>query len=266
MTSHEIMQADLLDIIFEQRNKQYGAYALRKNYGSQMNRALALTFASVLLLLFIIQHFHSSSSASSEKAEEFVVVDRYIPTEKIKQTPPEPKPKVVAARQEKLTTNIVIVKHTDDPLLTQDDLVKAHVGIMKVEGPDLVPDVPPTPPMPAANGTGQGLQAPTSRFEALERQPEFPGGMQAWINFLSRYLQVPGDLEPGEKKTAMVRFQVAGDGTVTNFEIIQSAGEQFDREVIRVLKKMPRWSPAIQNGHNVSVSFTQPVTFVGPEQ
>ena len=64
----------------------------------------------------------------------------------------------------------------------------------------------------------------------------------------------------------IVRFAVGVDGSITQFEILQSGGTAFDNEVIRVLKKMPKWKPAVQNGQTVSVMFTQPVTFVAYEE
>jgi len=86
------------------------------------------------------------------------------------------------------------------------------------------------------------------------------------MEFLSRNLRTPSELEAGQKRNVMVRFTVGEDGSVTQFEIVQSGGEAFDREVIRVLKKMPKWKPAIQNGRPVSVLFTQPVTFLAVEE
>jgi protein TonB len=74
---------------------------------------------------------------------------------------------------------------------------------------------------------------------------------------------VPGDLEDGEKKIVVVRFIVSTEGSLTGFEVLQSAGNIYDQEVIRVLKKMPKWKPALQNSVPVSKSFTQPVSFVG---
>ena len=103
-------------------------------------------------------------------------------------------------------------------------------------------------------------------FVPVESGPEFPGGREAWTVFLNRHLQTPDYLEPGEKKLVLIRFFVDTDGAVNGFKVLQSGGAVFDDEVIRVLRKMPRWKPAIQNGHPVAVSFTQPVTFVGVEQ
>ena len=67
-------------------------------------------------------------------------------------------------------------------------------------------------------------------------------------------------------KLCMVKFIVGEDGKVTAFEVVQSGGAAFDNEVIRVLKKMPQWKPAIQNGQTVKAMFTQPVTFQSVEE
>ena len=108
-------------------------------------------------------------------------------------------------------------------------------------------------------------QNPETKDLLVQREPEFPGGAQAWLNFLTRTLRVPDDLEAGEKKKVLIRFQVCNDGLVTGFEVLQSAGKTFENEVIRVLRKMPKWKPAIQNNLPVSRSYTQPVIFIGVE-
>ena len=87
-----------------------------------------------------------------------------------------------------------------------------------------------------------------------------------FAEFLKRYLNTPADLEVGEKKVVVVRFMIDIDGVISRTEIIQSGGDKYDREVIRVLRKMPKWVPAIQNGTKVATYFTQPVSFVGIEE
>ena len=103
-------------------------------------------------------------------------------------------------------------------------------------------------------------------FVAEEKDPQFPGGQEALKQFLARNLGSPGDLEEGEKKVVKVKFKVEKDGSVTALEIVSSGGNDFDREVVRVCKKMPRWIPAVQNGINVPVSYVLPVTFIGTEE
>lgn len=101
---------------------------------------------------------------------------------------------------------------------------------------------------------------------APDRQPQFPGGNQAWLAFLNTHLRPPQDLESGEKRVVNIRFFVDVDGTIANFQVARSGGNVFDNEVIRVLKKMPKWIPAMQGGQPMAVAFTQPVTFVGQEE
>src|SRR6266498_1137592 len=81
--------------------------------------------------------------------------------------------------------------------------------------------------------------------------------------FLMKYLVTPDELEAGEKKIVLVRFMVDAEGTISKTEIVQTGGDKFDREVIRVLNKMPKWIPAMQNGAKVTTWFTQPVSFIG---
>ena len=94
---------------------------------------------------------------------------------------------------------------------------------------------------------------------------QYPGGKEAFAKFLTKYLITPGELEAGEKKTVLVRFMVDADGTISKTEVLQSDGEDYSREVIRVLAKMPKWIPAMQNGTKVATWFTQPVSFIGVE-
>ena len=98
------------------------------------------------------------------------------------------------------------------------------------------------------------------------RDPGFPGGPAAWLKFLQRYLKSPADVEPGQRIEVQVRFWVDIDGSISRTEIIKSGGNTFDKEVLRVLKKMPKWEPALQAGRPIAVAFHQPVIFVGEEQ
>jgi periplasmic protein TonB len=262
MTSKEILKASLLEIVFENRNKQYGAYALRKFYSNRLAIALALTMSLVLLACLLIPSSNSQNVISQ-------IIHNPVVIAQVDITPPD-------LRAQPAQAKVAVAKH----LKTQDFFV-----------PEVVPDKTFTNPVPSASelhnggmintggvegGTGeQGPATPVvvgsgnnsnavaqnSDFHSVEMEPEFPGGKEAWATFLSRYLQVPGELEAGERKTVVVKFQVSEEGVVTNFEIVQSAGKSFDNEVLRVLKRMPKWKPAIQNNHKVATSFTQPVTF-----
>jgi protein TonB len=264
MTSNEILKADPLDILFDNRNKQYGAYTLRKKYNQRLGLALGISLSTLLFFFVLIPKNQSAIVFDTPDHDSVVLRTVKIPDEVKKIIPlPQVKPVVQTFRQQQFTTMVI----------TQDDKVKVTVADQNqlltnlISNQTIGGDIPtgvvslikdPTP-APAE-------EAPKKAdVDIVQKEPEFPGGQEAWLKFLQRNLVAPSELEPGEKKTVFIRFVVAADGTVTGFEIIQSSGKVFDNEVIRVLKKMPKWKPAIQNGQPVPRFFTQPVTFMGVE-
>jgi protein TonB len=269
MTSHEIIKADLLDILFDNRNKQYGAYALRRQYNSRLTMALGIALSSILLLFFFLKP-GSSTTHYVESEKKFVrIVDiPPIPPQVLKPpVPPTPPRQNLAQSSLTQRFNMVDNPDPDKELKPMDEIERSAISSSNITG-DFVPEIQSVTKPEIANGNGLNgnKEEDKTEFAPLEKSPEFPGGPQAWANFLNRYLQTPEDLEPGEKKLVLISFLVDADGSVTGFKVVRSGGNAFDNEVIRVLKKMPKWKPAIQNGRPVSVPFTQPVTFVGLEQ
>jgi protein TonB len=178
-----------------------------------------------------------------------------------KQTTPAP-----AVRQTAFVNPVITEDDKAKNLMPdQTDLLKGLISDQTKEGIDAT-NIPVIKDIPVVNTPVKEDQKNTSIIDPVQKEPEFPGGQQAWLNFLQKYLIAPEELEPGEKKNVQIRFQVSAEGVVNNFEIVQSAGGAYDNEVIRVLKKMPKWKPAIQNGQPVARAFTQPVTFMGVEQ
>jgi len=268
MTSQQILQADLLDILFEQRNKSYGAYQLRKTYHRQLVKAVVVALSSVLVLLFFFKPSYSKAAFGKDEGKVVVVENLALPPEQKKPEQPKipPAPKT-AVRQQLFIDLIAIKEQVTTPVPPVDALKNVAISNITTVGADVNTLQPP--PIAEARGTGNaGRTGETESAKELapDKQPQFPGGMQAWLAFLSRNLHAPEELESGEKKTVVIRFHVAEDGSIANFQVEQSAGSAFDEEVIRVLRKMPRWTPAMQAGRPVSVSFTQPVTFVGVEE
>ena len=92
--------------------------------------------------------------------------------------------------------------------------------------------------------------------------PSYPGGMDALKRFLQKNLTNPRDLEEGEMVSVKIRFVVGYDGKLKSFTTVQDGGEEFNKEVVRVLKKMPEWVPGKTKGQNVSVYYVIPVKFV----
>lgn len=263
MTSQQILHADALDILFENRNKAYGAYALRKHYPKEVAKGLAVAATLPLLLLFAFQP-NLRTIGEKDDGPEVVVTQVALPKEVPVLPKPQPPVQHIPVKQQTFTNNLQITdKEVVDPLAAQNQLIDAAVSSTTVDGPVVTDWQPPQDAAPSTAAIGAEDDKPKPEAPLISRSPEFPGGMKAWTAFLNRHLHSPQDLEEGEKKTVLVRFNVAEDGTVTAFQVAQSAGSEFDNEVIRVLKKMPKWMPALQAGQPIAVSFAQQVSFVG---
>jgi periplasmic protein TonB len=272
MTSKDLLKADLLDILFEGRNKQYGAYALRRQYNGRLGLALGIALALCLLVFLLKPSLKEVSDAWKEKPD-LVMTTFELPQVPLPPTPPPPPPagRVTPPPATATASLTDVLKFVDevDPAKAFDDLSNMKdvaIGNTNTEGPVVTNLMQPATPDPVSGSGTSKPEAAEEKFMPIEQQPEFPGGMQAWVAFLRHHLQTPDDLAEGEKKMVLVSFVVDKDGTVTGFRVVQSGGRSFDEEVMRVLRKMPKWKPAIQNGNPVALTYTQPVTFVGVEQ
>jgi protein TonB len=266
MTNKEILHADLLDILFENRNKAYGAYALRKYYNHRLQWALgiSLSLASLLVMINFSGTKNSFNPFDKDKGLKLSTVQLPEPE---KPDPPKPKPQPQKA-QTTYTSQIKIVDDNQKTDMPEKDLLDKTListttigGVFSGETVDINNNI--------ANGNGNNAKKEKADEEApvfTHSEAQFPGGREAFAYFLKRYLNTPYDLEAGEKKVVIVRFMVDIDGLISRIEVVQSGGEKYDREVIRVLRKMPKWTPAMQNGISAATYFTQPVTFIGVEE
>ncbi len=262
MTNKEILHADFLDILFENRNKAYGAYALRKSYNHRLQWALGISLSLVFLLL-VRQNHGSGEIIPEDSLPEVTLTSVDLPKEKIPESPHPPVHSQVAQIKD-VTIKIVPDEMVPKPEVpTIDDLSDALPSTITQHG---------TSPIGTEelgvkeNSDGNAIKAsdqPEVHFTNSEAQ--FPGGVGAFTKFLTKYLKTPGELADGEKKVVLVRFMVDADGTISKTEVLQSDGEEYTKEVIRVLSKMPKWVPAMQNGTRVATWFTQPVSFIGVE-
>lgn len=273
MTNNEILKADLLDIIFEKRNKDYGAYALRRGYNNRLLTALGAAFAVVILFLHlnISGKKNISSAPLNRNDNEMKITEVKLPEEKQKE-PEKIKESI------KKVKKIASVKYVSKIEIKPDDKVKittpdiASLDSMRIsdkttEGEkDKKISIVKTEPEKPGTEIIADVKQKQSGFVPFERDPEFPGGPGALNRFLAKNLTTPSDMEDGERKTVHIRFKIDKDGLVKNFGIIASGGNEFDNEVVRVCKKMPQWIPALQNGINVPVNYVLPVTFIGVEQ
>lgn len=274
MKNEEILRADLLDIVFDNRNKAYGAYELRSNYRRRLIRALSASFivAGALAGSFLLAKEKKLTVFNIE--DPFLYAFKEVAIEKPKapeppKPPKAPEPKKAAAprpvAQQQFVSNVDITKNETEVSKINTLTPDVAIGSKTVDGEAYKGQVIVNNPIKINEGGEVVPEAPKVDVEtprlAADVMPEYPGGVKALRKFLERNLVSPDEMEEGSIVSVKVKFIVGYDGKLMGFEIVEDGGAIYNKEVIRVLKKMPEWIPGKANGHNVSVYYTIPVKF-----
>lgn len=252
-------KCNLDELVFENRNRTYGAYTLRKTYPANLNKALLGSLSS-LLFLFILSGifktrnpFPIAPPASSDKWDTVEVV--LPPTEEKKaagtKTPSESPQGAASSVNRNLQMQVVSDKQTADSLNAH----QTHTET-KISGNNTT----------AASGTAgshtNGENVMVTDLNLLEVWPAFPGGEEALMNFLGANLNYPPmAIEASKQGTSLISFTVTTDGSIKDVRIESEMGYGCDEEAERVVKLMPRWKPGMQNNRAVMVRFVLPVQF-----
>jgi periplasmic protein TonB len=265
MKAESILQSDILDIIFENRNKQYGAYQLRKEYNGRLYRALY--FVLGIVMLFIAVNILSKYFTPKVVCNfPIATLDSGIQltTVRIPETPPpsvKPTPPVATIRD--MVPQIVPDNQATDSMPTIDIIDKSAISDKTTIGPPPTVDNPPPPDKPVVVIVTK--EPPTEDGKIVENPeilPEFPGGTAALLRFLGKNLQVPEDaMEAGQRIKVPVKFVVKKDGSLGEVEFLTQADQRFKKEILRVVARMPRWKPGSVQGKTVAVYFTIPIIF-----
>jgi len=269
MNAETILRSDLLDILFENRNKQYGAYPLRKEYNSRLYFSMGMIAGFVLLLfgLYCLQKQIKTSASSTANELPFInEVDlKKIETARTEPPPPQKKLPAVATVTNDPPHIVPDNQVTDTSTHTVTDLDNKVISDVTTDGPAATGDNQLTSKPATGPATAAPAPEPAPEPEVVESpevMPEFPGGMAALIRFLGKNLQVPEDaLEAGQKVRVPVKFVVNKDGVLSDVAFLTQTDDVFKKEIRRVMAKMPRWKPGLQHGRTVAVYYTIPVIF-----
>lgn len=274
MDTNKILQADVLDILFDNRNKAYGAYELRKNYHKRLKKSMMIV--ATLLLITV------SAPIVASMFDKPIVID--LPNDEpriIKNVeviiPKEPEPKVPEAKPLKPTDPVNTIANTT-PIIelanevndadlppTKEALKDAVSGIENKEGEGTeVLDLP--------NNDGEGTAiipqepAPNDNeiFDDVDvsQMPEFPGGEEELMRYLAQNIQYPKQaLDGNTEGRVLIGFVVNKEGEIDDVKVLRSIGDGCDEEAVRVIHKMPKWKPGKNNGKLVNVFYNLPVTF-----
>ncbi|MBD1429290.1 energy transducer TonB [Sphingobacterium litopenaei] len=280
-----IFKSEWLDVVFENRNKAYGAYQLRKLGPKATNTALAIVAAVVGVFsatqVFDLNPFKGNDAPKEEVAftEEVTLEDlaEQLPEEEEKPPVQEEAPKIAESKpaldvvalpeikpvpkekavQEEVAT---VEEATDKKKLIGPVAMKGMKGgSITTEGKWGTKDV-----AGAATGSTKGVEGGTGTgeeiFQSVEIQPEPPGGLNAFRKWIGDNYQYPqAAIDAGVKGTVQVTFVVEKDGSLTDIKVARDLSYGTGQAAINVLKKAKKWSPGIQNGRPVRVAYSLPI-------
>ena len=274
MSKVDLIDNNWVDLVFEGRNKEYGAYVLRKETGKRNVKSMLLVFAVIIAIMAAVAAKVAIENAFPKKVAMETDVELSKLAQK-KEAKVEKKAPVKVEEQkvvEKVKSSVKftppVIKKDDEvkpeeELKSQEDLnkTKTAIGSFDVKGNDEAGGevlkakeviAQPEPPK----------EEETKVFDVVEVMPSFPGGQGALFEWLSKNIKYPVVAEEnGVQGRVIVTFVVERNGSITDVQVVKSVDPSLDKEAVRVVKAMPHWIPGKQNGSAVRVKFTVPVTF-----
>jgi protein TonB len=269
ISKFDLYKTEWLDLVFDHRNKNYGAYELRQSYAGTVVRAMGITFTGLTVLIglsFFLKGKNVESSTFHDKGL-VVVIDPHIklPVDPIKKNVVPLKP----LKQKTLPPVVATLKNLP-PVAAPDQISQKPVETAKLAtatiSNETVQGKPGNDNALPSTSDGNGSQPAVDEsihpnFD-LDVMPEPVGGEKAWSKFLNKNLRFP-DAAQDEKVSGKVfiSFIIEKDGSLSNLTVDKAAGHGFDEEALRVLKLAKAWKPGMQNGQPVRVRYTIPINF-----
>ena len=272
MEANKILSADVLDLIFEDRNKDYGAYELRKTYNRRITQGTdhyclhRLTGAGGLCIGESLMDEGSQRKSKDQRVDPA----GYQAGRKEDRTPrPPPPPKQEPPKVEMKQFTPPVIKKDEEvekPPPPQEELKEAKIDVVNQEGIKDQNIATPT-------NVDEGKQVIEEKkeddenkiFDKVEIEASFPGGEAKWRQYLERNCNgqvASDDGAPEGTYTTIVQFVVDKEGNISDVKALTNHGYGMEEEAMRVIKKGPKWKPAIQNGRQVKAYRKQPITFV----
>lgn len=268
------------DLIFEGRNKEYGAYKLRTQTGKRNLKAIITIaiLAALCIVLFYIKAGYDAYQAAHAKNENVTEISALNQPKKKaeakvqRKVQVEEKKEVVKEVKSSIKFTAPVIKKDaevkpEDEMKTQDQIMQTNtaIGALDVKGNSdqgeilKVTQRVETEPVKAE---APKPEVENKVFDVVEQMPSFPGGQGALMKYLNDNIKYPVVAqENGVQGRVVVSFVVERDGSITDVNVVRSVDPSLDKEAVRVIKGMPHWIPGKQNGSAVRVKYNVPVSF-----
>ena len=273
----DLSSKEWCDIVFDGKNKEYGAYQLRATSVKRHTKALlsvvivlALILTAIILVMTGVFKSADEDINAKNEQEEVIMAPEDIPEEEEQMEIPEQKPEEVQAEEEvaatQAVTEVKIVETVDKDREVKDQEqvlentaqlgADDHKGVEDVNRDRVVKEVVEVKPVEKPKEEG-----PLS-VAMVEQKPSFPGGESAMYKWLQDNIIYPAAAsEEGVQGKVTVQFIVEKDGSITHVQVVRGKHPALDAEAARVIRKMPRWTPGRNNGQPVRVTYQLPVQF-----
>ncbi|MGM9872666.1 MAG: energy transducer TonB [Muribaculaceae bacterium] len=277
----DLSSKEWCDIVFEGKNKEFGAYVLRNQSPSRHNRAVLIVLAALAVILGLLilsitgvfsrgeeegadvateQEIATLNSQDEEMEEEEEEIIYQEPEEEI--APPEE-----VANEQRVTETLVVQDEDFDQskeVKTQEEITENEAMAGAVDVTDGVNDQNKQSIRETIIAEAPAAPEPEKVYTMamVEQKPEFPGGEAAMYKWLGDHINYPAQAsEEGVQGRVVVQFDVAKDGSIVNVKIARGRHPALDKEAVRLVKSMPAWQPGRNNGQPVKVTYTLPITF-----
>jgi periplasmic protein TonB len=279
METNKILQSDYLDLIFDNRNKNYGGYELRKHYNRRAAKALGITLGVLVLGIgtpFVLSKLNAkTNNIMASNIPKTTVIETVLMPPPPASVPPPPEPAAApapVARTVIFNEPKIVPPNVKPDLPPPDikDLKDVEVGPVNNPGEggttaattkDIHTGAFGTGTTPTVTKGGTGIANDVAR-DFAEVMPEYPGGMAALMAYLQKNLHYPAMArEEGIEGKVFVKFIVNAKGEIENAMIVKSLAGGCDKEALRVINAMPKWKPGKQNGQAVKVFYMLPISF-----
>lgn len=259
------------EIVFEHRNKEYGAYDLRTAYPKILTKSFLMGTAFFLLLALSpliylkIQQMNAEEVVETDMNLVEILEDQPIIEQPKEEEPPPPPPPPKEEEKQEIIQNVVPEPkkapkiETPPPPITKQ--LETTTGLVNQEGVKTPTYTPPPPPPSTGKGVVAEVKINTNEvYDSVDQSAEYPGGLNGVRKYIADNVDSSG-MEGEGQLTVKLRFIVERDGTVSDVKATSKSGNSdFDSEAIRVVKKLKKWTPAKKNGENVRSYYSIPIT------
>jgi protein TonB len=257
----DLFNKQWIDIVFEGRNKAYGAYELRQENSKTSVRALLIGAVVFILAVSapLIYNLIPDMSTDDANLDQKIVTIKLPPKDIPKDIPPPPPP---PPKQDQVKFVKPVVAKTDEIVEEPpkvEEIKDKKLGDETIKGDENAPlTVEPV-------GNGPSVVEDDNQIyntAGIEVKPDFPGGLDKFYRFVGKNYTAPEDCGSGK---VFLTFVVEKDGSLTDIKVLREVCPGSGKEAIRVLKSCPRWNPGEQNGKKVRVLYSLPITIQSQE-